>query len=538
MITEIKKTIAVGILLFVGLMVMTNPAQAQDVQANMMKYGRLLQLIESNYVDTTDIDDLTEKAVVEVLKQLDPHSVYISKEEVEKMNEPLQGSFEGIGISFNILKDTLLVVATIPGGPSEKVGLQAGDRIMQVDNKDIAGIGLENSDVFEMLRGDKGTVVNLKVLRKRNEDLLDFRIIRDKIPIHSLDASYMINDETGYIKLNRFSATTTDEFFDAIKALKKSPRFENLVLDLRGNGGGYLKAAIELADQFLGAFKMIVYTEGENSRRKDYKASALGEFEKGKLVVLIDEGSASASEIVAGAIQDWDRGVVVGRRSFGKGLVQQPYFLNDGSMVRLTTAHYYTPSGRGIQKAYDEGVEAYRSDYRKRFEAGEFFTRDSVHFDERLMFETLINKRTVYGGGGVMPDIFVPMDTSQNYGYFNQMVRKNIVYTTTLDYLDRNRGEFTQKYPSFDAFQRDFVVDDQLVDKMIVEADHEGIERDDESVAFARPIIKEQVRALVARDLFGQNEFYQIINEDNDVIKEALKVLKSTFEYKNLLVEN
>ncbi|WP_339740387.1 S41 family peptidase [uncultured Sunxiuqinia sp.] len=538
MITEIKKTIAVGILLFVGLMVMTNPAQAQDVQANMMKYGRLLQLIESNYVDTTDIDDLTEKAVVEVLKQLDPHSVYISKEEVEKMNEPLQGSFEGIGISFNILKDTLLVVATIPGGPSEKVGLQAGDRIMQVDNKDIAGIGLENSDVFEMLRGDKGTVVNLKVLRKRNEDLLDFRIIRDKIPIHSLDASYMINDETGYIKLNRFSATTTDEFFDAIKALKKSPRFENLVLDLRGNGGGYLKAAIELADQFLGAFKMIVYTEGENSRRKDYKASALGEFEKGKLVVLIDEGSASASEIVAGAIQDWDRGVVVGRRSFGKGLVQQPYFLNDGSMVRLTTAHYYTPSGRGIQKAYDEGVEAYRSDYRKRFEAGEFFTRDSVHFDERLMFETLINKRTVYGGGGVMPDIFVPMDTSQNYGYFNQMVRKNIVYTTTLDYLDRNRGEFTQKYPSFDAFQRDFVVEDQLVDKMIVEADHEGIERDDESVAFARPIIKEQVRALVARDLFGQNEFYQIINEDNDVIKEALKVLKSTSEYKNLLVEN
>lgn len=538
MITEIKKTIAVGILLFVGLMVMTNPAQAQDVQANMMKYGRLLQLIESNYVDTTDIDDLTEKAVVEVLKQLDPHSVYISKEEVEKMNEPLQGSFEGIGISFNILKDTLLVVATIPGGPSEKVGLQAGDRIMQVDNKDIAGIGLENSDVFEMLRGDKGTVVNLKVLRKRNEDLLDFRIIRDKIPIHSLDASYMINDETGYIKLNRFSATTTDEFFDAIKALKKSPRFENLVLDLRGNGGGYLKAAIELADQFLGAFKMIVYTEGENSRRKDYKASALGEFEKGKLVVLIDEGSASASEIVAGAIQDWDRGVVVGRRSFGKGLVQQPYFLNDGSMVRLTTAHYYTPSGRGIQKAYDEGVEAYRSDYRKRFEAGEFFTRDSVHFDERLMFETLINKRTVYGGGGVMPDIFVPMDTSQNYGYFNQMVRKNIVYTTTLDYLDRNRGEFTQKYPSFDAFQRDFVVEDQLVDKMIVESDHEGIERDDESVAFARPIIKEQVRALVARDLFGQNEFYQIINEDNDVIKEALKVLKSTSEYKNLLVEN
>ncbi|KOH43256.1 S41 family peptidase [Sunxiuqinia dokdonensis] len=538
MMTRMKKTIAIGIVLTLGLISISNTVPAQDVQASMMKYGRLLQLIESNYVDTTNIEDLTEKAVVEVLKQLDPHSVYISKEEVEKMNEPLQGSFEGIGISFNIFKDTLLVVATIPGGPSEKVGLQAGDRILKVDNKEIAGIGIENSDVFDMLRGDKGTVVNLKVLRNGQQDLLDFRIIRDKIPIHSLDASYMIDEETGYIKLNRFSATTTDEFTDAIKDLKKSPRFKNLVLDLRGNGGGYLKAAIELADQFLGAFKMIVYTEGENSRRKDYKASALGEFEQGKLVVLIDEGSASASEIVAGAIQDWDRGVVVGRRSFGKGLVQQPYFLNDGSMVRLTTAHYHTPSGRGIQKSYEEGVEAYRSDYRKRFEAGEFFTRDSIHFDEKLMFETMVNKRTVYGGGGVMPDIFVPMDTSQNYGYFNQMVRKNIVYTAALDYMDRNRSEFTQNYPSFDVFQKNFVIEDELVEKMVAEADKEGIERDDESLAVARPIIKEQVRAIVARDLFGQSAYYQVVNEDSSVVKEALKVLKSSSEYNNLLVEN
>ena len=538
MMTRMKKTIAIGIVLTLGLISISNTVPAQDVQASMMKYGRLLQLIESNYVDTTNIEDLTEKAVVEVLKQLDPHSVYISKEEVEKMNEPLQGSFEGIGISFNIFKDTLLVVATIPGGPSEKVGLQAGDRILKVDNKEIAGIGIENSDVFDMLRGDKGTVVNLKVLRNGQQDLLDFRIIRDKIPIHSLDASYMIDEETGYIKLNRFSATTTDEFTDAIKDLKKSPRFKNLVLDLRGNGGGYLKAAIELADQFLGAFKMIVYTEGENSRRKDYKASALGEFEQGKLVVLIDEGSASASEIVAGAIQDWDRGVVVGRRSFGKGLVQQPYFLNDGSMVRLTTAHYHTPSGRGIQKSYEEGVEAYRSDYRKRFEAGEFFTRDSIHFDEKLMFETMVNKRTVYGGGGVMPDIFVPMDTSQNYGYFNQMVRKNIVYTAALDYMDRNRSEFTQNYPSFDVFQKNFVIEDELVEKMVAEADKEGIERDDESLAVARPIIKEQVRAIVARDLFGQSAYYQVVNEDSNVVKEALKVLKSSSEYNNLLVEN
>lgn len=534
---EIRRILAVWMILAVGMISFTHTAQAQDVQGNMMKFGRLLQLIESSYVDTTNIDDLTEKAIVEVLKNLDPHSVYISKEEVEKMNEPLKGSFEGIGISFNIFKDTLLVVSTIPGGPSEKVGLQAGDRIVEVDGDNIAGVGLENSDVFEMLRGDKGTVVNLKVLRHQDEDMLDFRIIRDKIPIHSLDASYMINDETGYIKLNRFSATTTDEFFTAIKELKQKPGFENLILDLRGNGGGYLKAAIELADQFLGAFKMVVYTEGENNKRKEYKASALGEFEQGKLVVLIDEGSASASEIVSGAIQDWDRGVVVGRRSFGKGLVQQPYFLNDGSMVRLTTAHYYTPSGRCIQKPYDEGIEVYREDYKKRFETGEFFSADSIHFDRDLTYETLNNKRTVYGGGGIMPDIFVPMDTSTYYGYFNQMVRKNIVYSGTLDYLDQNREEFAEKYADFDDYRKNFNVSEEIVDKMLAEADKEGIEKEEGSVEFARPIIKEQMKALIARDLFGMSEYYQIINEDSDAIQEALKVLNDNSEYKNLLVE-
>ena len=534
---RIRKTIALGIILALGLISVNHTAQAQDVQTNMMKFGRLLQLVQSYYVDTTNVDELTEKAVVEVLKQLDPHSVYISKEEVEKMNEPLKGSFEGVGISFSIFKDTLLVVSTIPGGPSEKVGLQAGDRIVDIDGKNVAGIGLENSDVFDLLRGDKGTKVNLKVLRHSEEGLLDFRIIRDKIPIHSLDASYMINDETGYIKLNRFSATTTEEFSTAIKELEQQPKFKNMVLDLRGNGGGYLKAAIELADQFLGAFKMVVYTEGTNNKRKEYKASALGEFEQGKLVVLIDEGSASASEIVSGAIQDWDRGVVIGRRSFGKGLVQQPFFLNDGSMVRLTTAHYYTPSGRCIQKPYDEGVEAYRKDYKKRFETGEFFSADSIHFDDELIYETLNNKRTVYGGGGVMPDIFVPMDTSVYYGYFNQMARKNIVYTTALDYMDKHREEFTQKYTSFEVYKKSFVVDEELVDKMIAKADEEGIEKKEGSVEFARPLIRQHIKALIARDLFGLSEYYQVMNSDSDVIREAIRDLESSTEYNNLLVE-
>ncbi|MGQ8336669.1 S41 family peptidase [Sunxiuqinia sp. A32] len=532
---KIKK-IRQGLILLIIMVASVTTVFAQDVTENTMKFGRLLRLIDSYYVDTTNIESLTEKAIVEVLTQLDPHSVYISKEEVEKMNEPLKGSFEGIGISFNIFKDTLMVVTTIPGGPSEKVGLRAGDRIMNVDGKDIAGIGLKNSDVFDMLRGDKGTEVNLKIKRKSDADLLDFLIIRDKIPINSLDASYMLNDETGYIKLNRFSATTTDEFFEAIKELKQN-NLQNLVLDLRGNGGGYLKAAIELADQFLGAYKMVVYTEGENSNRKDYRASALGEFEQGKLVVLIDEGSASASEIVSGAIQDWDRGVVIGRRSFGKGLVQQPYFLNDGSMVRLTTAHYYTPSGRCIQKAYEDGVEEYRKDYMNRFETGELFSEDSVHFDKDQVFETLKNGRTVYGGGGVMPDIFVPMDTSSHYKYYNQLLRKNIVYTVVLDYLDMNRDELTKKYADYSSFSEKFKVDDSLIDKMVAEGEKEEIEKDEESLEFARSNIIRQVKALIARDLFGPGFYYEVVNDDSDVIKEALLVLKDQSAYEKLLVE-
>jgi len=535
-----QKTIQYLLILAIGLAAFVNQAQAQDrdVQTDMLKFGRTLNLIDNYYVDTTNINKLTEDAIVEMLKHLDPHSVYISKEEVEKMNEPLKGSFEGIGISFNIFKDTLLVVATIPGGPSEKVGLRAGDRIMDVDGKNIAGIGLKNSDVFDLLRGAKGTKVNLKVLRKGTNGLLDFRIIRDKIPIRSLDASYMLNDETGYIKLNRFSATTSDEFSTAIKDLKDHPDFQNLVLDLRGNGGGYLKAAIEVADQFLGAFKMVVYTQGIHNKRKEYKASALGEFEQGKLIVLIDGGTASAAEIVTGSVQDWDRGVVIGRRSFGKGLVQQPFFLNDGSMIRLTTAHYYTPSGRCIQKSYSKGLKAYREDYMHRFETGQLFSADSIHFDKDEMFKTLKNKRTVYGGGGIMPDIFVPMDTSVNYSYFNKLVRKNILYTSVLDYLDANRDQLAKKYPELDDFLKKFKVDSSIVQEMESDAKKEGIEKNEKEAEIAKPVIDRQIKALVARDLFGQSAYYQIVNQDDDIVKKALKVMSNSSEYKNLLVQN
>jgi carboxyl-terminal processing protease len=531
------KTRGIGFIIIIVLHLFVLSVHAQNVETSMIKYGRLMQLIENYYVDTANIDKLTENAVVEVLGKLDPHSVYISKDEVEEMNEPLEGNFEGIGISFNILRDTLRVVTTIPGGPSEKAGLMPGDRIMVIDGKPVAGIGLTNKEVMNMLRGEKGSLVRLKIQRQKASELLAFTIVRDKIPIYSLDAAYMLDDQSGYIKLNRFSATTTEEFSDAIKNLKKNPKFKNLILDLRGNGGGYLKAAIELADQFLGPQRLVVYTKGVHEPRKDYKSSALGEFEEGRLVVLIDEGSASASEIVAGAVQDWDRGIIIGRRSFGKGLVQQPFPLPDGSVIRLTTAHYYTPSGRGIQKPYDKGVEEYRKDYLKRFENGELFTRDSIHLDRGQSFETLKNKRIVYGGGGVMPDIFVPMDTSSYYKFFNLLVRQNILYSLSMDYMISNRDEISKRYKGFKDFQENFEVPNDLIEKMIAEADKEKIEKDKASIDFSRPLILKQVKALLARDLYGMDYYYRIMNQDEAVIREALKVLKESQEYQQLLTE-
>ena len=507
----------------------------EEVQQNQLKFGRLLRLIDGYYVDSVNINQITEKAIVNILSELDPHSVYMSKDEVAKMNEPLVGNFEGIGITFNIFKDTLLVTTTVAGGPSEKVGLRAGDRIVEVDNKNIAGIGLKNSDVFDMLRGNKGTQVNLKVWRKNEPGLLDFTIIRDKIPINSLDAGYMLDEATGFIKLNKFSATTTEEFTAAMKELKKQ-KVQNLILDLRGNGGGYLNSAVEISGQFLENNQLVVYTSGINEPRKDYNAGSAGEFKKGKLVILVDEGSASASEIVAGAVQDWDRGVIIGRRTFGKGLVQKPFYLTDGSMVRLTTAHYYTPSGRCIQKPYDEGLDEYRKDYQHRLSSGEMFNVDSIQFSDSLKFNTLINKRTVFAGGGVMPDIFVPLDTSSHYDYINRLRRNNIIYNYTLDYIDKNREQIKSKYPQFKDFDTKFNVSDDIIAGIVENGVKEGIEKNTESLEFSRNDMKKEVKSLLARDLYERDAFYKVYLKDDKEILKALEVIRNQKDYNTVLI--
>lgn len=533
-----KNTVNALVILFVGFLVLQPDMQAnaqEAVQKNQMKFGRLLRLVDGYYVDSADVDDLTEKAIIHMLSELDPHSVYISKEEVERMNEPLQGNFEGIGISFNIFKDTLLVTTTIPGGPSEKVGLRAGDRIVEVDGESIAGTGIKNSDVMDLLRGEKGTTVEVKVLRRNVNEALDFAIVRDKIPIHSLDASYMLDEATGYIKLNKFSATTTEEFTTAMEELK-TQNIQNLILDLRGNGGGYLKSAIELSDQFLDNNKMIVYTDGQNDPRREYKATSKGLFMEGSLVVLVDESSASASEIVSGAVQDWDRGLVIGRRSFGKGLVQKPYFLTDGSMVRLTTAHYYTPSGRNIQKPYENGIDDYKRDYLDRLSTGQLFSADSITLSDSLKFKTLINGRDVYGGGGVMPDIFIPMDTSAHYRYYNRLRRNNIVYNFVLDFVDNNREELKKSHPDFDDFNTKFETSAEMVEKIVSEGVKEGIERDEESLEFTLSTMKKEIKALIARDIYSRNDFYKVFYQDDEAILKALEVIENKEQYDNLLV--
>ena len=522
----LKGTIAV----FTFLLSTGAIGQNNDPKATVEKFNTLLYYIERMYVDSVNSEELVEHAIVHMLEELDPHSVYISKQELAAANEPLQGNFEGIGVQFNILKDTIFVVATIAGGPSEKLGIMAGDKIINVDGKPVAGIGINNQDVMGLLKGPKGTTVKVEIKRGGVKRLLDFDIIRDKIPIYSVDASYMIDDQIGYVKVNRFAKTTMVELREALVKLK-SQGMNSLVLDLQGNGGGLLSTAIEMADEFLSDNRLLVYTEGRSFPKDETYSRRQGLFEKGRLVVLIDEGSASASEIVSGAIQDWDRGLIVGRRSFGKGLVQRPVELPDGSAVRLTVQKYYTPAGRCIQKPYDDGIEAYQKEKYERFETGELLSLEKLDLPDSLKFTTNIQKRTVYGGGGILPDIFVPIDTTYSSEYFNDMLRKGAMNQYALTWVDQNRDMLSSKYKSSDEFVKNFEVSRDITDGLVKYVEKEGIPFVKEDWDRSFEAVSIRMKALIGRNLYDYNVFYEVVNKLSPAYMKAINVLHDgTFE--------
>ena len=491
---------------------------------------RKLQIAElaiSNlYVDNVDEGKLVEDAIRGMLEKLDPHSSYSTPKEVKALNEPLSGSFEGIGVQFNMVEDTLLVIQPVTGGPSEKVGIVAGDRIVSVNDTAIAGVKMSKEDIMRRLRGPKGTKVMLGIVRRGIKDTLSFKVVRDKIPVKSIDAVYMIRPEVGYVRIGNFGATTHDEFCEALEKLSKQG-MRNLVLDLQGNGGGYLQAAVNIANEFLQKGDLIVYTEGRRMQRAEYKAKGNGKFLDGKIVVLIDEYSASAAEIVTGAIQDQDRGMVVGRRSFGKGLVQRPIDLPDGSMIRLTVSHYYTPAGRCIQKPYTKGdSKDYAMDVMNRLKHGELMSADSIHFADSLKCYTLREHRPVYGGGGIMPDYFVPLDTLAYTKFHRELSAKSYIINANLKYVDANRKALRKRWTSFEDFRRDFVFPKEEIDKMIADAAKDKIvPKDNAELEKTLPKLSMQLKALVARDLWDMSEYFAIINEESEIVRKAVEII-------------
>lgn len=486
------------------------------------KISQILNYIEANYVDTVNRDKLVESVIPVMLHELDPHSVYIPAKELTAANEQLQGNFEGIGISFNMLTDTVLIISTIPGGPSEKVGIMAGDKIIYVGDSLIAGQGINEDKVIGMLKGPRGTEVSIKVLRKGVQDLVPFTITRDKIPIYSVDVAYMVTEKTGFIKINRFSMTTYDEFTESIRELK-SAGMQKLILDLRGNVGGVMDPSIRISDEFLPGDKLIVYTEGRARPREEYRSTQQGSFLEGELVVLIDEWSASASEIVAGAIQDNDRGTIIGRRSFGKGLVQEPIMFNDRSAMRLTVARYYTPTGRSIQKPYDEGYEEYLADLNHRFVRGEHHNADSIHFDNIRKFETP-GGNIVYGGGGIMPDIFVPADTSRMTMFFTRVVNSGLIYRFALGFTEDHRDKLTE-FESVDQLNS-YLKKQSLLEDFIDFSTDNGLKPGSNDIKESADIIDVQIRAYIARNILDNKGFYPIWQELDATLKEAIDFME------------
>ena len=513
-------SLTAGILIGNYLPKQNSSSQHSTFRARNDKINSILNIIESDYVDSVNRTDLVEAAIPAILKKLDPHSVYIPAKELTRANEPLQGNFDGIGISFNLLTDTILVISTIPGGPSEKLGLLPGDKIIYVNDSLVAGKRLSDDKVMGMLKGPRGTVVRIKILRKGHNELLPFEITRDKIPIYSVDVSYMINDHTGYIRINNFAVNTFDEFIKGLRELKEKG-MNKLILDLRGNSGGVMEAAIQIANQFLKEGQLIVYTKGRTQPRNEARATGKGEFETGDLVVLIDEWSASASEILAGAIQDNDRGTIIGRRSFGKGLVQEPVPFADGSGMRLTIARYYTPTGRSIQKPYNNGFDEYYDDLNNRFRRGEFEVSDSIHFSDSLKFTTP-GGRIVYGGGGIMPDRFIPVDTSGISPYFLKV--RPLIYQFALKYTENYR-ENLKKYTETGEMEK-YLDLQGLLDQFTEFAfKNHGIKKNPEDMKISGKIIHTQLKAYIARNILDNKGFYPIWQNLDTTLNYAIDFL-------------
>ena len=501
--------------------------QINNGPSQIKKLDEVYTYIHHLYVDDVKSNEITEAAIVAALEKLDPHSTYISKADVDDANQSINGNFVGVGIRFQLLKDTLMVVATIPGGPSEKIGLRAGDKIIKVDGVPVANVKLKNSQVREKLMGELGSKVRVEVLRKSEKNLLSFVITRDKIPLNSVDCHYMITPETGYLKLNSFSHTTTDEIRASLKDLV-SKGMKNLILDLQDNGGGVMFAAKTVCDEFLSDDKLVVYSVGKRQPRQDLICDAKGNFEKGKLIVLVNENSASASEIVSGAIQDWDRGLIIGRRTFGKGLVQRPIGLSDGSEIRLTIARYFTPSGRNIQKPYEANSEEYHKDFIRRLSHGELTVQDSIKFPDSLKYQTKIKKRTVYGGGGIMPDIFVPLDTAEFTPYFRSVLSAGIFNSFCLTYVDKNRDALKSTYPTFEAFNSNFNCDAKLMSEFFtyITKEQPDLKFDEKDFKTSEKSFHLFIKSLIAQDAWGTTEFYKIYNSRNAILNTALETLK------------
>ena len=488
------------------------------------KLNEVIDYVRTNYVDTVNEESLKEKTVSLLLQSLDPHSVYLPAVEYHEALDPLLGSFEGIGVQFRIENDTITVINPVSGGPSEKLGVKAGDRIVKIDGKNVAGIKITNNDVMRKLKGKKGTEVKISVFRRGFKGLIDFTITRDVIPTYSMDVAYMADPQTGYIRLNNFAATTHDELHKGILKLQ-SQGMKKLILDLRGNGGGYLQAAIDVADEFLPVHQLIVYTQGIHQKREYANATSDGLFEKGDLVVLIDEWSASASEIVAGAIQDNDRGIIIGRRSFGKGLVQGHMIFRDSSIVRLTIARYYTPTGRCIQKPYNKGTDEYFSDVYHRFANGELEHPDNIHFPDSLKFKTPKGK-IVYGGGGIMPDYYVPMERDSTLKFYNLVVNKGLLYQFAFDYTDRNR-KLLEKNKSFNEFNRNFIITDPVYNEFITYASGKGVKHDGKNLGASDSKAKVLLKAYIGRNILDNAGFYPLLNSIDPAFIKAVSVIEN-----------